>query len=396
MEWSPQQANALDAIKRWHDDGPMRPFVLHGYAGTGKTTIARHIAETIGGDVPFCAFTGKAASVLRRKGCSTATTIHQLIYQPKVRSRARLRELQEELAKHREDGSDEWLLMQLQRQVDEERRILDQPLFSKLEESAISTASVVIVDECSMVDERIGSDLASFGVPIIALGDPGQLPPVGGRPYFSREPDVMLDEIHRQAKDNPIIHLATLARRGAHIPFGEYGSSRVLPWGSMDADEAIAHDQILVGRNKTRHASNQRVREILGFSGELPSVNERLVCLRNNHDIGLMNGSTWTVDDVVGVPGCDIFSMSIRDPDFPGEQHLVEAYVAPFRGERLPFWEKDAELFEFGYALTVHKSQGSEWKDVLVFDESSVFRGDAPKHLYTAITRASERVTLVL
>lgn len=396
MDWSPQQAKALDAIKAWHNDGPDRPFLLSGYAGTGKSTLARHIAETIGGYVPFVTFTGKAAHVLRKKGCETAETIHRLIYQPTMRSRRRLQEMEDELAEATMND-DARAVAIIEREIQRERDRLDQPAFSLLEESRAQEADVIIVDEYSMIDERLGSDLASFGRPIIALGDPGQLPPVGGRPYFNQEPDVVLDEVHRQAKDNPIIHLATLARRGEHIPFGEYGLSRVVPWGGVDSDEVQNHNQILVGRNKTRTACNARMREILGHAASaVPRVGERLVCCRNNHDIGLMNGSTWEVCGVSAVDAADRIGLTLRDPDLDdGDEKWVEAYTAPFRGIRLPFWEQDAEIMDFGYSITVHKSQGSDWPDVLVFDESAVFRQDAPKHLYTAITRASERVTIV-
>src|SRR5215472_2445378 len=85
--FSPQQDLALRAVADWlkarSGQGGTPPlFRLFGYAGTGKTTLAKHIAEGVDGKVLFAAFTGKAALVMRRKGCSSASTIHSLIYRP--------------------------------------------------------------------------------------------------------------------------------------------------------------------------------------------------------------------------------------------------------------------------------------------------------------------------
>lgn len=394
MKWSPEQAKALDSVKSWYANEPNRPFILNGYAGTGKTTLARHIAATIGGFVPFATFTGKAAHVLRRKGCETATTIHQLIYAPKHQSRARLQALEEDL-QAAEVAEEHDRASQIMSAIRAEKKRLERPSFRLLEDTPLEEASAVIIDEHSMVDEKIGEDLASFGVPTIALGDPGQLPPVGGRPYFNAEPDVMLEQIHRQAADNPVIRLATMARMGERIPFGEYGASQVVPWGSVGTDQVLEHDQILVGRNKTRAASNERVRELRGFKGATPQAGERIVCLRNNHEKGIMNGSTWEVETATDFD-LDTIALTIFDPDEPEDRHWVQAFDLPFTGVSVPFWERRADVFDYGYALTVHKSQGSEWPSVLVFDESGAFRQDRNKHLYTALTRASERVTLVI
>src|SRR3984957_20111890 len=79
-EWSREQADAIDQVGRWLKQGEPRVFRLFGYAGVGKTTLARHIAEGARGETAFAAFTGKAALVMRSKGCAGATTIHALIY----------------------------------------------------------------------------------------------------------------------------------------------------------------------------------------------------------------------------------------------------------------------------------------------------------------------------
>ena len=83
MELSPQQDEALKAVARWLKAGKPQIFRLFGYAGTGKTTLARYFAEHVDGQVQFAAFTGKAAQVLRSKGAVNARTIHSLIYRPR-------------------------------------------------------------------------------------------------------------------------------------------------------------------------------------------------------------------------------------------------------------------------------------------------------------------------
>src|SRR3990172_11942416 len=97
MEWSPQQDQALKAVEDWLHDPSKQLFRLFGYAGSGKTTLAKHFAEHVKGLTFFAAFTGKATHVLRQRGCPNASTIHSLIYHPRDKSRERLTELEIEL-----------------------------------------------------------------------------------------------------------------------------------------------------------------------------------------------------------------------------------------------------------------------------------------------------------
>ncbi|MDB5592085.1 AAA family ATPase, partial [Enterovirga sp.] len=192
MSWSPQQDEALKAVARWLAVGDRPIFRLFGYAGTGKTTLARHVAEGVDGDVLFAAFTGKAALVLREKGCPDASTIHSLIYRTRGEG---------------ETG----------------------PRFVVNRQSAAAKAKLLVIDECSMVDEDLGRDLLGFGTPVLVLGDPAQLPPVKGAGYFTEHPpDAMLTEVHRQAKDDPIIDLSVRVREGGTLAPGQYGESRVI------------------------------------------------------------------------------------------------------------------------------------------------------------------------
>jgi exodeoxyribonuclease V len=363
MTWSPQQDAALKAVADWMRRGDRPVFRLFGYAGTGKTTLAKHIAENVDGEVAFGAYTGKAALVLRTKGCTDASTIHSMIY----RSRE----------------SDE-----------------NGPQFVLNRQSPASKADLIIIDECSMVDEELGRDLLSFGQPVLVLGDPAQLPPVKGGGFFTEgEPDVMLTEVHRQAKDNPIIHLSMQVREGGRLEPGTYGESRIIRRREIDSSMVMAANQVLVGLNKTRRLYNTRLRELNGYRDPMPAAGEKLVCLRNDKTKGLLNGGTWTIQALRGIRN-DFIRMDVL-PDDDARRRSVEVAVhkAFFEGteEEVPFvLRKESDEFTYGYALTVHKAQGSQWDDLVLFDESYAFREHRSRWLYTALTRAAEKVTVVV
>src|SRR5690606_19871980 len=324
------------------------------------------------GDVLFAAFTGKAAQVLRSRGARNAKTIHSLIYRPRGE----------------EEVSDE-----------ETGKTSISPMFSINRQSPVAKAALVVVDECSMVDEALGKDLMSFGTPILVLGDPGQLPPVSGGGYFTnQEPDYLLTDIHRQARDNPIIQLAMQVREGRDIAYGDYGAARVIGRGEVDQSLVLDADQVLVGTNRTRRRYNQRLRELKGFTADYPQSGDKLVCLRNDPAKGLLNGSLWKV------------MTSSKETVKPGINLLVtpeddDRGVAKIKLLKAQFEDPDSEIpwqtkkryddFDYGYALTVHKAQGSQWDEVVLFDESFAFRDTRERWLYTAITRAAERLTIV-
>jgi exodeoxyribonuclease V len=363
MIWTPQQNAALDAVAEWLKRGEPQIFRLFGYAGTGKTTLAKKIAEDAGGDVSFAAFTGKAALVMRSRGCGDARTIHSLIYRP--------------------------------RETDTE-----EPSFVLNEDSAVTRSSLVIIDECSMVDAELGRDLLSFGKPVLVLGDPGQLPPVKSGGFFTEgPPDVMLTEVHRQAADNPIIKMSMLVREGKRLSLGSYGKSLVVERREIDSSMVTAADQLLVGLNRTRRSYNQRMRELFGHSGVFPQADDKLVCLRNDKTKGLLNGGLWLVKTAAQMRKRKL-AMSVVPEDDPARKPL-RISVPPefFQGleETLSLQtRRKSDEFDYGYALTVHKAQGSQWAHVVLFDESFAFREHRNRWLYTGVTRASERLTIVV
>lgn len=393
--FSPDQRLAIQKVQEWLDGPRPEFFSLMGCAGTGKTTLAKYLAAQAKGPVHFLSYTGKAALVMRNAGCVGAQTIHSLIYEPQERSRARLGELEVALAALPAEAPqrerDELL-----RQLKIEQENVERPLFKLKSDSDLAHAALGIVDECSMIDQTIGSDLLSFGTPILALGDPGQLPPIRGEGYFTkRKPDHLLTEIHRQAKESPIIQMATTVRTGGELQLGQYGNCAVVEKNTPEM--ALAADQIIVGLNATRKWVNNRIRQLKGFSGP-PQPGDKLVCLRNNkHEPALLNGSLWTVIECD--PGIDTCYLLLKPFQEPGPEIGCIAHLHHFEGreEQLSWYEKlDANEFDFGYAITAHKSQGSQWDDVLIIDESRVFKQDARRWLYTAITRSIKRVTVII
>lgn len=395
--WSPQQVAAIDQVRNWlaSEDGP-QVFHLFGYAGTGKTTLARHLVSEISGLVLFGAFTGKAALVLQSKGCHGAMTIHQMIYVPRIKSAERLAQLEREV--HAEEDPDKQ--REIAQIIAEERENLRRPAFSLNLESPVRDAALVVLDEVSMVGESIAQDLLKYGTRILALGDPAQLPPVKDAGYFTNvTPEVMLTEIHRQSEGSPIIDLATRTRLGQRLPLGNYGNCRIIAKGSLSIEELAAHDQIIVGKNATRSIINNKIRkEVKGFDSHLPVAGDKLVCLRNNRDAGLLNGSQWIVND------CEIIdedmlrlwicSVDSQDP-YTFEVQAFRHYFED-RVDEIPFYQmRESNHFDFGYAITCHKSQGSQWGSVAIVNESASFRDQASKWLYTAITRAADRLTLI-
>lgn len=370
MSWSPQQERAIADVRAWLADRKGKQvFRLFGYAGTGKTTLAKELAKSVKGNVLFATFTGKASLVLRQKGCDDASTIHSLIYKVEVNERT------------------------------------GEATFILNAESALADAALLIVDEVSMVGEELARDLLTFGKRILVIGDPAQLPPVKDEGFFiNAAPDVMLTEVHRQARDNPIIRMSMEIREGNRLQVGAYGESLVTARADIGHDRlrelVIGADQLLCGLNRTRIAYNRRIRSIKGLTGVAedwhPTEGDRLICLKNKRDKQLFNGGMWMANSVGDKFGClsieatsldeerDPLTLDVAEEFFVGTEHKIE-----WR-ERRKYDE-----FTFGWAITCHKSQGSQWNDVIVFDESGAFRDARANWLYTAVTRAAERVTVV-
>jgi len=394
-EWDPSkdQARALEQITEWWSKERQGTRTLGGYAGSGKSFLTGKLAyDLLSADerVVFATPTGKAAQVLerslRRSGVLSAnvSTIHGLIYIPKT-----------DPLTGRVKG---W----------------------KRRESLF--ADLIVLDEASMVTRQMLDDLEHFGVPILAVGDHGQLPPVGETAHLMEDPDFTLTKIHRQAKGNPIIRLATIIRNGAPNAavkqlIRDLDDERI-QMGSAEEAKAFGAPpgMCITYTNRTRTDLNNEIRyDAYGYDDETdPQPGEIVICLKNHR---LDEGESMIANGMRGVvKGCredekstHIYRMDIEFDEPVGlvenlrvnkHQFLREKTFKGFDevpGQHTNWWSVGA-LFDFGYALTCHKAQGSQADNVSVFMEWSLGRmsdDDQRRWRYTAVTRAAERIMLV-
>jgi exodeoxyribonuclease V len=400
VELSEDQSKVLNSLlSNFQGQYYSAPIVttVGGYAGTGKTTLLCELRNQINKISPrikvaFLTYTGKASSVLNEKltkGNYTFAgdfigTIHKLIYIPITK-----------FDHH------------LQRQVIVEwRKRSPEELFY----------DIFIIDEASMVGEEIWSDLTSYGTPIIAIGDHGQLPPVGSSFNLLQKPDFKLTQIHRQALDSPIIQLSILARQQGNIPVNRFFSKEVfkLSWRNPMCrkiwDERITFDQdiiVLCAFNKTRCKLNNIIRDKLSYTHLKPYPGEPIVCLKNNHQLKIMNGQIFKVSWVMPEDyklnrltieyGDEIYESLASSSCFGKDEYDTFPYnkaLTEFARER---GFESIDYFDYGYALSVHKSQGSEWNRVVVFEQRTKHWDDEyyARWLYTAITRAKNKLFLI-
>ena len=360
-----EQHHALDLIHDWHTTAAKQEFKLGGYAGTGKTTIVKTLLEQLhekNTSCVVCAFTGKAVNVLQRKGIR-AQTIHSLIYDC-----------------HQDPKTKELIF---------ERRV-----------SLPSNPKLIIVDEASMISTDLYNDLKSYKIKLLFVGDPGQLEPVGDNPNLMAAPDYVLSRIHRQAESSPIITLANKVRL-------KQGSS-LLPCYSLPEQglfirnkaiksaDIVAVSQLICAKNQTRQSFNQSVRDYLGFQKNILQPKDKIIVLRNNLNFGVFNGMILFVDEIVADSGSE-WKCNLHDE--VGNSLTLPIWKDPFFRvlEKNAYIPKKLVYCDFAYAITCHKSQGSEWDSVMVFDEwmpPQVW--DMARWRYTAITRAAKQLTYLI
>lgn len=400
-ELTADQIAADKLIKDWFLHSTKQIFVLAGYAGTGKTTLLKHVVcETLGlvpdESAAFVTPTGKAATVLIRGGIS-ATTLHRLIYQS---------------------------MTQEQEVEINGKTVKIEKLIFKRRESIDKAIKLIVLDEASMVSDGVLFDLLEYGVKLLLCGDNAQLPPVEGLNTFLKQPDYTLTAIVRQQLDNPIIRLAQMAREGKFIPFGNYGNSVAVISkrsfiGERRKSSFLKADQIICGTNKTRTAINSEIRSFRRL-GQLPETGDKLICVLNNWEqyidgdyrFNLVNGIIGTAYDPFYDHNTGIGFMQFK-PDFLDEfcPEAIPFDTGIFTQDRYLFkhgdyFEKFDEngepvgaftlnRFEYGYCISCHKAQGSEYDNVIVFDESYAFKEDKDRWLYTALTRAKKKLILL-
>ncbi len=415
IELSQEQQQILNDVMGWVDDfyagKTDKPYTtLGGVAGSGKTTVLGFIADELRNRqayirIGFITYTGKASIVLKGKLTEIGEndfigTIHSLIYFP--------------ITDEYTGKIEGWSLKE------------DMPV------------NFIIVDEASMVGKDIWKDLLEYNIPIIAIGDHKQLPPVGNDKFnLMEDPEHVLTEIHRQALDNPIIQLSMVAREEGWIDYGVYGKGVAkLHWTDPRCKQIITSynkdsDLIaLCGMNRTRVQLNKMIRAKYKFKG-VPKPGEKLICLKNNKNLGIMNGQLgflqeikklgpkfYTLQMKMDGMNMDIWPYVLKDGfgkvssnDVYAESNTLDIKLE-LGDEIEKFWrsktpdyfmgldekrQMNVDLFDFGYAISVHKSQGSEWGRVIMFDERNSYQtdDDYSRWLYTGITRAREKLIII-
>lgn len=365
-----EQNAAVKKIKEWYNGGSKtkQVFRLEGPAGVGKTVVIKEILREINVKAITTAFTGKAANVLRQKGNPNACTMHSGMYIP----------------------------------IEDEHGNVE---FTITHEAPFHRYDLIVVDEGSQINEIMAKDAESFGKKILVVGDPGQLQPVEGYGYWMKgEPDVRLTKVHRQALDSPIIRFATMLRLKQRLPFGEWQDdegnvTRILRYNNDNLHYMFREEtQPICGTNKNRWALTQYIRSMKGFEGVHPLQNEVLICCKNQSKLGIFNGSFGTLikTPTVLTNGDYILQMNMEDLPHPLKHLRTSPYLFQQHFDpniRIVNRDKTIHSFDFGYVLTCHKAQGSEFSDVSVADDGAVFREDQWRWRYTAVTRSAKSLT---
>lgn len=391
---APDQHAAMDRAVTWYATHRRPYFRLEGAAGCGKTSLAQDLSTRLApGSTAYIAPTGKAAAVLRSKGCDGATTVHSAIYAPAGERTAQIRALQAVL-----DTTPLWKTQEREKLEQAIAKTKAQPIWTLRDRDKAfggRKPNLVVLDEASMVDDRMFTDLLSLDVPVLALGDPYQLPPVAGQARWQTgQPDALLTTVHRFGANGPLIDLATTLRRGRPAPSWNGTAGMARRWWAP-ADLA-GYDQVIVGRNATRWQIVHELRDAAGRQPGCPEPGDRIMVLRNDPDHDVVNGQQATVITVDPVDGD--WALTVRTDD-----GTIAAWPVDGRG----FWDqagqdeakrdRDSDLIAatFAQAITCHSAQGSQWPRVAVVDEASVFRSASASWRYTAATRA-EHACLIL
>lgn len=381
MELTRKQTEGLViAVSRFTNHDPYT--CIAGYAGTGKSTLVSFIIDALDidrNDVAYVAYTGKAALVLKEKGCPNATTAHKLLYK----------------AYPRDNG--EFVFIP--------KRPLDHQY------------KLIVVDEVSMLPQDMWDLLLSHHIHILALGDPGQLPPVRGANDVLDHPHVFLDEVMRQAQESEIIRLSMDIRAGK--PLSKYDGNDVKIIDPADMVEGMYTwaDIVLCGKNETRFKVNDRIRKYIWDTDDpTPILGDKVICNKNDWQTCSEIEQQPLVNGLIGEV-CSFENYPIMIPYY-GEAKIFKCGLVVNEGEdgfspllmdaKLFLEHKETitkqnfkyfkripiKPFEYAYAITCHKSQGSEYNKVLVLEEN--WPGQEHKRwLYTAVTRAADKLVLV-
>jgi len=385
MKFSSKQQEVFDEIMHFFLESDEPFYIFSGVAGSGKSTIINEINNVLNKEyektTAVITLTGKAVSTLKDKGISNAKTIHSYMYTPIV-----------------DEKTGELIGFDL-----------------KLPEDLLE--DFIIIDEGSMVNEEIFEDIYNLGKKILVVGDENQLPPISKNEFNLMDvSNYRLEEIHRLAQDNPIIQLSQHILEYGNIP-KKFASDKIrfVPRNKFNnhlKDHVDDYDIILCGMNKTRRTLNRLVRKIRGYNTILPVTGERIICLRNDKQNGIYNGEMFYVknkykyDHAIGDVTHEMHNFVINDDngflyntlihdDVWGGDDVWLKYIYKENEYTGESDKKMLNLFDHASAITVWKSQGSEYKNLAYVDENVSFFVDQGKFRYTGITRSKDHITIV-
>lgn len=405
LELTADQLEAKSLIIDWFSSqGSKDVFVISGYAGTGKTTLLGEMREDLrclkANKIAFACYTGKASVVLRKKlntffsndlSNDFCGTIHSLMYEPIIDSKT------------------------------------DDIIGWKRKQNLNANYDLIVIDEGSMIDQKIFNDLLSYDIKLLIFGDHFQLPPVSEDQFNIMEnPDFIITEIVRQEQDNPIIQLSMKLRQYEEIPFGQYGQSIAKIHRKMYPDvinnfikETVnfKNTLILCGFNKTRCLMNQSLRQFFGFGTDIePKIGDRVICLKNNWNatpLSIANGMLGTIKTLIESDDCYEMEVEFDDEIYHYCGYIAKgtfcnskpelkqqySYVSTIdpNTNKNTLIKTPLDFFDFGYCLTVHKAQGSQASRVLLIEERCrLWEGELWfRWLYTGITRAEKQLLIV-
>jgi ATP-dependent exoDNAse (exonuclease V) alpha subunit len=387
FELTRDQKNVLSKAVKWYRaEVSTQVYIIAGSAGTGKTTILKMISEELGitDNTMFVTFTGKASLVLKSKGIKNYSTIHKLIYNVDIKS----------------DGS---------------------VSFYPKSKDELSSLKLIIVDESSMVSKELLTDLLSFGIKVIFVGDKNQLPPIGETKSLFDKPNVEMKEITRQSKDSPIIYLSQRVIHNKELKYGKYGKYVKLVKNLNNDNVLLKADQILVSTNKARNYLNQKIRHLKGIKTIHPVKGDKVICKKNSWGVFLPKNQLFLLNGIIGNIDSDpienelqYFDNSINRVRFDSTykfdmspigysdevfKNLTASYDALLTGstEYKAIYNNKVEMMNYAYSITIHSSQGSEWGKLLVYADNLWGNTEMKnKLLYTALTRSKKSLIMVI
>lgn len=386
---SADQLPVFDRIVSWATRPKTNVLTLGGFAGTGKSTLLALVAHTqTAHRIAFCAFTGKASNVLRKKLLAAGVdltvnycgTVHRLMYKPIIEK--------------------------------ETQRIKG---WKKAPEIPYS---LIVIDEASMIDQRMYTDLLGYGIPILAVGDHGQLPPVKGKANLMLNPDLKLEKIHRQAESNPIIRLSAYIREHQDLPdsFSSYGKDVIR---EVDKTKFVKEFQscnldstgILSYKNETRVRMNDIIRRHKWGENHKGTLfpDDLVICLKNTRfgEEYIFNGMRGKVlemtdhgDRFSGIVNFEEDGIEVESTFFKSQFGRKTTYADLYelnieQETNFEDFKQVGLLFDYGFTLTCHKAQGSQFDHVIVAYEKVGGRENFGRWLYTAVTRAAETLVIL-